>query len=101
VVCGWEDSPKGLSPRRGSVADLWPDLDEEHQIRLDALLRAATAYDVENRPVGAEAMADALRAWLGQRRAPVTAASPSSTRRPRRQGNALSAALDWWRARVG
>lgn len=101
VVCGWEDSPKGLSPRRGSVADLWPDLDEEHQIRLDALLRAATAYDVENRPVGAEAIADALRAWLGQRRAPVTAASPGNTRRPRRQGNALSAALDWWRARVG
>ena len=88
-------------PRRGSVADLWPGMGtREHQIRLDALDPRGNGLRRRRTAQGAEAAVDELRAWLGQRRAPVTAISPSS-RRPAARAMPLSAALDWWRARVG
>ena len=64
-LCGWEDTPKGLAPRRGSVADTWPLMKEAQQIKLDALLRATMAESPELRTRGAEGLADELRAWLG------------------------------------
>lgn len=86
VVCGWEDTPKGLAPRRDSTATLWPQLREEEQTRLDALLRGAMAESPELRTRGAEGLADELRQWLslGAQRA---AASAEPAPRPR----------PWWK----
>lgn len=66
LVCGWEDTPRGLAPLRRSAAAQWPTLPEAQQARLDALLREAMAESPELRTRGAEGMADGLREWLGQ-----------------------------------
>ncbi len=90
LFCGWEDTPKGLAPQRGSCADQWPHLEEDKQIGLDALLSAATAVAIEDRPVGAEALADALRDWLGVRRVVVASAqAPAQSQVPK-------ARKRWW-----
>ena len=80
LVCGWEDTPKGLSPLRGSASDLWPKLREGQQLKLDALLRASMAESPELRTRGAEGMADELREWLGLRppRGAAAAAKPQA-----------------------
>jgi len=65
LICGWEDTPRGLAPLRGSAADQWPLMREEQQIKLDALLRSAMAESPELRTRGAEGLADELREWLG------------------------------------
>ena len=65
LICGWEDTPKGLAPRRGSAGDPWPMLKETQQIKLDAVLRSAMADSPELRMRGAESLADELREWLG------------------------------------
>ncbi|PTT91898.1 hypothetical protein DBR42_03005 [Pelomonas sp. HMWF004] len=65
LVCGWEDTPRGLAPRRGSVGDLWPQLGEAEQRQLDGVLRSAMAELPVHRTRGAEELADELRAWLG------------------------------------
>jgi serine/threonine-protein kinase len=65
LVCGWEDTPKGLAPLRGSAGDQWPRLRENQQLKLDALMRSATAESPELRTRGAEGLADELREWLG------------------------------------
>ncbi|MBI3347756.1 MAG: hypothetical protein HY020_11175 [Burkholderiales bacterium] len=80
LICGWEDTPKGLAPRRGSAGDQWPLMRETQQIKLDALLRAALAESPEHRTRGAEGLADELREWLGlvpQRSAEAPASAPS------------------------
>lgn len=64
-VCGWEDTPKGLAPLRGSAGDQWPLLKEAQQIKLDTILRGAMAESAELRTRGAEGLADELREWLG------------------------------------
>lgn len=64
LVCGWEDTPKGLAPLRGSAGDLWPMLNDEQQIKLDAVLRGAMAESPDLRTRGAEGLADELRDWL-------------------------------------
>lgn len=64
-ICGWEDTPKGLAPLRGSAADQWPTMKEAQQLKLDAVLRSAMADSPELRMRGAESMADELREWLG------------------------------------
>ena len=64
LVCGWEDTPRGLAPLRGSAADQWPKMHEAQQVKLDALLRSAMAESPDLRTRGAEGMADALREWL-------------------------------------
>ncbi|WP_457418871.1 hypothetical protein [Roseateles sp. P5_E7] len=65
LICGWEDTARGPAPLRGSVADQWPNMREEQQIKLDALLRSAMAESPELRTRGAEQVADELREWLG------------------------------------
>ncbi|HEY9109757.1 MAG TPA: hypothetical protein VIN58_24035 [Roseateles sp.] len=65
LVCGWEDTPKGLAPLRGSAADPWPQLGADQQAKLDTLLRSAMAESPELRTRGAEGLADELREWLG------------------------------------
>lgn len=83
LICGWEDTPRGLAPKRGSAADQWPLMHEAQQIKLDALLRAAMAESPELRTRGAEGMADELRDWLGQapqRSAAEMAAPPAAAR---------------------
>ncbi|MGM9483047.1 hypothetical protein ACS5PN_17775 [Roseateles sp. NT4] len=65
LVCGWEDTPKGLAPLRGSAGDQWPMMKEAQQIKLDAVLRSAMADSPELRMRGAESLADELREWLG------------------------------------
>jgi serine/threonine-protein kinase len=65
LVCGWEDTPTGLAPLRGSAGDQWPTLREDQQIKLDTLLRSTMADSPELRLRGAETMADELRDWLG------------------------------------
>lgn len=80
LICGWEDTPKGLAPRRGSARDPWPLMHEAQQIKLDALLRAALAESPEHRTRGAEGLADELREWLGlvpQRSAAAPAGAPA------------------------
>lgn len=72
LVCGWEDTPRGLAPRRGSVGDLWPQLGEAEQRQLDAVLRSAMAELPVHRTRGAEELADELRAWLELQRAAGT-----------------------------
>ncbi|MGQ3054888.1 MAG: hypothetical protein ACT6S0_24120, partial [Roseateles sp.] len=54
LVCGWEDTPKGLAPLRGSAGDPWPALKQAQQVKLDTLLRAAMAESPELRTRGAE-----------------------------------------------
>lgn len=65
LICGWEDTPKGLAPLRGSAGDQWPTMKEVQQIKLDAVLRSAMADSPELRMRGAESLADELREWLG------------------------------------
>lgn len=65
LICGWEDTPRGLAPLRGSVGDQWPMLKEAQQIKLDAVLRSSMADSPELRMRGAESLADELREWLG------------------------------------
>ncbi|MBA4218751.1 MAG: hypothetical protein IIA03_13895 [Proteobacteria bacterium] len=65
LICGWDDTPRGATPRRGSAADPWPLLREDEQVKLDGLLRAAMAESPELRLRGAESLADELREWLG------------------------------------
>lgn len=95
LFCGWQDTPSGLAPLPGSCADLWPLLDELQQIRLDALVRSAMAESVAARPVGAEALADELREWLGERRAVVTAATPAKPHPASRPAPAASPRKRW------
>jgi len=75
-VCGWEDTPRGLAPLRGSAARQWPLLEPAQQRRLDTLLRAAMAESPELRTRGAEGLADELREWLGLA-PPRSAAAPA------------------------
>ncbi|MFG6441880.1 hypothetical protein [Roseateles sp. LKC17W] len=88
LICGWEDTPKGLAPRRGSAGDQWPRLSEVLQMQLDALLRATMAESPELRTRGAEGLADELREWLGQ--APKRSALAASARSSRQQ-------QPWWK----
>lgn len=87
LICGWEDTPKGLAPLRGSSTDLWPRLREEQQIKLDTLLRSAMAESPELRTRGAEGMADELREWLGL--SPPRSAAPAAA--------AAAKPLPWWK----
>jgi serine/threonine-protein kinase len=86
-VCGWEDTPKGLAPLRGSAADAWPMLQEDEQLKLDAILLGAMAESPDLRTRGAEGLADELRAWLAlaPQRAANTPAAPAAKAPP------------WWR----
>jgi len=84
LVCGWEDTPKGLAPLRGSAADAWPRLEADQQARLDTLLRSAMAESPELRTRGAEGLADELREWLGM--------SPRST-----AATPVQAPTAWWK----
>ncbi len=79
LICGWEDTPKGLAPLRGSAADQWPAMKEAQQIKLDAVLRSAMADSPELRMRGAESLADELREWLGlsPSRSAANAATPA------------------------
>jgi serine/threonine-protein kinase len=88
LICGWEDTPKGLAPLRGSAADQWPRMREAQQIKLDALLRAAMAESPELRTRGAEGLADELREWLGL--SPPRSATAST-------GEAPPKATAWWK----
>jgi serine/threonine-protein kinase len=88
LICGWEDTPRGLAPMRGSSADQWPRLSERLQMQLDALLRATMAEAPELRTRGAESLADELREWLGQ--APKRSALAGRTR-------AVQDQLPWWK----
>lgn len=88
LICGWEDTPKGPAPLRGSAADPWPTMREEQQVKLDALLRSAMAASPDLRTRGAEQLADELREWLGlspQR----NASTPAELARPK--------PLAWWK----
>ncbi len=85
LICGWEDTPRGLAPLRGSSADQWPRLSERLQLQLDGLLRATMAESPELRTRGAEGLADELREWLGQapqRSALAAGARPARERQP-------------------
>lgn len=77
LICGWEDTPRGLAPLRGSAGDAWPRLREAQRAKLDALLRSALAESPELRTRGAESLADELREWLGLS-PPRTAVEPST-----------------------
>lgn len=88
LICGWEDTPRGLAPMRGSSADQWPRLSERLQLQLDALLRATMAESPELRTRGAESLADELREWLGQ--APKRSALASTAR-------STAARQPWWK----
>ncbi|MFN3861945.1 MAG: hypothetical protein ACK4R2_10795 [Roseateles sp.] len=93
LVCGWEDTPRGPAPLRGSVAEAWPLLSEVQQTQLEALLRGAMAEAPELRTRGAEGLADELRNWLGlapKRSAGKAAAPAVAARRPA-----------WWRRLLG
>lgn len=90
LVCGWEDTPRGPAPLRGSAGDAWPMLNEEQQVQLDAVLRAAMAESPELRTRGAEGLADELRGWLGL--APPRSSVPARKR---------SARPAWWRRLLG
>lgn len=87
LICGWEDTPRGLAPRRGSAGDRWPTLTEEEQIKLDAVLRSAMADSPDLRMRGAESLADELRQWL-------TLAPPRATGEPAARAPGKPA---WWR----
>ena len=94
LICGWEDTPKGLAPRRGSAGDQWPLMREDQQLQLDALLRSAMAESPELRTRGAEGMADELRQWLGlapQRQAAGLAEAGELPPKP----------VAWWRRWLG
>lgn len=91
LVCGWEDTPRGPAPLRGSAAEAWPTLSGELQDRLDALVRGAMAESPELRTRGAEGLADELRGWLSQ--APQRSAAGSTAARPVRAA--------WWRRLLG
>lgn len=95
LVCGWEDTPKGVAPLRGSAGDQWPQLREDQQIQLDDLLRSAMADSPELRLRGAEGLADGLREWLGtspQRTA--TASMPLDEAEPPKKAA-------WWKRWLG
>jgi serine/threonine protein kinase len=94
LICGWEDTPTGPAPLRGSAADQWPRLREEQQIKLDALLRATMAESPELRTRGAEGLADELREWL--RLPPARSSAPSE--RPAPEAGSRPA---WWRRLLG
>ncbi|MFG6412801.1 hypothetical protein ACG02S_02700 [Roseateles sp. DC23W] len=92
LICGWEDTPRGPAPLRGSVGELWPPMAEPQQILLDTLLRAAMAESADLRTRGAEGMADELREWLAL--APARASSlPDDTPAKTRPA--------WWRRLLG
>jgi len=65
LICGWEETPRGLAPLRGSAGKAWPSLRDDPLARLDNLLRSAQAESPELRTRGAEQLADELRDWLG------------------------------------
>ncbi len=88
LICGWEDTPRGLAPLRGSSADQWPRLSERLQLQLDGLLRATMAESPELRTRGAEGLADELREWLGQ--APQRSALAAGARSARER-------QPWWK----
>lgn len=89
LVCGWEDTPRGPAPLRGSAADSWPRLDAAQRARLDALLSGAMAESPDLRTRGAEGLADELRDWLALA--------------PQRPADAAAAAgaRPWWRRWFG
>ncbi|RZJ09870.1 MAG: hypothetical protein EOP39_10270 [Rubrivivax sp.] len=83
LICGWEDTPKGLAPLRGSAVEQWPMLRGEQRTVLDAVLQGAMAESPELRTRGAESMADELREWvklIPQRGASAPAAEPASAK---------------------
>lgn len=84
LVCGWEDTPGGVAPLRGSVGATWPAMGEAQQAKLDAMLRSAMAASPDLRMRGAEELADELRQWLSME-PPPAAAEAASPRRPARR----------------
>ncbi len=82
LICGWEDTPKGPAPRRGSVTETWPQMHEQQQLKLDSLLRSSMAESPELRTRGAEGLADDLREWLSLSPSRATAAAESPKPRP-------------------
>lgn len=80
LICGWEETPKGLAPLKGSVGELWPQLSEAQRVRLDALLRAAMAESPELRTRGAEGLADELRQWLSVQQSAARADAAAAAR---------------------
>ncbi len=94
LICGWEDTPKGLAPLRGSAADQWPMMKEAQQIKLDGLLRASMAESPELRTRGAEGLADELREWLGL--SPSRSASSATSAAPVAAAQAKPRAA-WWK----
>ena len=88
LVCGWEDTPRGLAPLRSGAGQQWPLLKEAQQARLDTLLRAAMAESPELRTRGAEGLADELREWLGLS-PPRSALAPAEPAAPKPAA--------WWR----
>lgn len=66
LLGGWQQTPTGLAPQPGPLTTAWPDQPPTELQALEALITAALAATPELRPVGAEALADELRAWLGQ-----------------------------------
>lgn len=85
LVCGWEPMPKGPAPRRGSCASAWPTLPPAQRVQLDQLLLATMAEMPANRPAGAEALADELRAWLSLSPQADTQADTQALKHPRSQ----------------
>lgn len=89
LVCGWENTPRGLAPLRGSAGDAWPTLREDRQMKLDNLLRRAMAESPELRTRGAEGLADELREWLGL--------SPQRNALPGAEAHAPAKPVAWWK----
>ncbi|MFG6467582.1 hypothetical protein [Roseateles sp. BYS87W] len=99
LICGWEDTPKGVAPLRGSVADQWPLLPEPQQLQLDALMTGSMALSPELRMRGAEQMADELRAWLAAapRRGSAGKSSGKSSGTPSGGGQPPRKTTAWWK----
>jgi len=90
LLAGWLETSAGLAPRREPLAAAWPAQPVAELQALEALLDAALSNHPEQRPVGAEALADELRAWLGQSGRRELAAGPKAS------PLAPAGARRWW-----
>lgn len=82
LVCGWQDTPVGVTPCDAAAGTAWPGLWPVQHAQLDALLQAATAAAPAQRTHGAEGLADELRAWLNLEPTPEDPApAPGAGRR--------------------